>query len=136
MQLDGAKSNPNERILVIGATNRPSELDEAVRRRFVKRLYIPLPNREGREELFRRISHEVGFHLTEEDIVEAATLTKGYSGADLHNLCAEASMFPLRRVDISNINNREVPTTTISDLKEALAFVKSSVNGGELRNYE
>ena len=48
MQLDGAKSNSNERILIIGATNRPNELDEAVRRRFVKRLYIPLPNRAGR----------------------------------------------------------------------------------------
>lgn len=43
MQLDGATTDSEERILVIGATNRPQELDEAARRRFVKRLYIPLP---------------------------------------------------------------------------------------------
>lgn len=43
VQLDGATTDSEERILVIGATNRPQELDEAARRRFVKRLYIPLP---------------------------------------------------------------------------------------------
>lgn len=43
VQLDGASTDSGERLLVIGATNRPQELDEAARRRFVKRLYIPLP---------------------------------------------------------------------------------------------
>lgn len=44
LQMDGAGQQDGERLLVIGATNRPQELDEAVRRRMVKRLYIPLPN--------------------------------------------------------------------------------------------
>lgn len=43
VQLDGAATDNEERLLIIGATNRPQELDEAARRRFVKRLYIPLP---------------------------------------------------------------------------------------------
>jgi SpoVK/Ycf46/Vps4 family AAA+-type ATPase len=48
--LDGANTFGSEeaRILIIGATNRPNDLDEAVRRRLVKRLYIPLPNSAGR----------------------------------------------------------------------------------------
>lgn len=46
VQLDGATTDSDERLLVIGATNRPQELDEAARRRFVKRLYIPLPELE------------------------------------------------------------------------------------------
>lgn len=41
VQLDGAKTSDATQILVIGATNRPQELDEAARRRFVKRLYVP-----------------------------------------------------------------------------------------------
>lgn len=45
VQLDGAATEDEDRILVIGATNRPQELDEAARRRFVKRLYIPLPEK-------------------------------------------------------------------------------------------
>ncbi|CAG2067409.1 unnamed protein product, partial [Timema podura] len=44
VQLDGAATGEEERILFIGATNRPQELDEAARRRLVKKLYIPLPD--------------------------------------------------------------------------------------------
>ena len=55
VRLEGTRTNSKDRVLVIGATNRPQELDEAARRRFVKRLYIPLPNKNGREALVRRI---------------------------------------------------------------------------------
>lgn len=41
---DGAGTNDDDRILIIGATNRPQELDEAARRRLVKKLYIRLPD--------------------------------------------------------------------------------------------
>ena len=51
VQLDGTSTSGQGRVLVIGATNRPQELDEAVRRRFVKRLYIPLPDESDREQL-------------------------------------------------------------------------------------
>lgn len=43
VRLDGATTSEDDRVLIIGATNRPQELDDAVRRRLVKRLYIPLP---------------------------------------------------------------------------------------------
>lgn len=52
VQLDGATTDSDERLLVIGATNRPQELDEAARRRFVKRLYIPLPELEVQKVIF------------------------------------------------------------------------------------
>lgn len=51
VQLEGAKSNKDDKILLIGATNRPEELDEAARRRFVKRLYISLPCSKARRTL-------------------------------------------------------------------------------------
>jgi len=55
VQLEGARTSGEERILIIGATNRPQELDEAVRRRFTKRLYIPLPNAKARRQLIDTI---------------------------------------------------------------------------------
>ena len=44
VQMDGAGSRKEDVVIVIGATNRPQEIDEAARRRLSKRLYIPLPN--------------------------------------------------------------------------------------------
>ena len=51
VQFDGAGVASDDRILVIGATNRPQELDEAARRRLVKRLYIPLPDLAARKTI-------------------------------------------------------------------------------------
>jgi SpoVK/Ycf46/Vps4 family AAA+-type ATPase len=67
VQLDGAATNPDDRILIIGATNRPYELDEAVRRRLVKRLYIPLPNSAGRNRLIKILMSTENHEISEED---------------------------------------------------------------------
>ncbi|EGZ28816.1 hypothetical protein PHYSODRAFT_353598 [Phytophthora sojae] len=50
VQLDGMSSTQNESILIIGATNCPHTIDEAIRRRFVKRMYIPLLATEARAQ--------------------------------------------------------------------------------------
>ena len=42
-------------MVIVGATNRPEELDEAARRRFVKRIYVPLPDLMGRSQLYRHL---------------------------------------------------------------------------------
>lgn len=72
-------------VTVLAATNRPWDLDEAIKRRFEKRVYIPLPNEIGREELFKINLQNVKLA---EDIVytELVKLTKGYSGADISNV--------------------------------------------------
>lgn len=100
VQLDGATTDSEERLLVVGATNRPQELDEAARRRFVKRLYIPLPETEARRQLVQQLMHSEKHVLTMGDIKEIANLTDGYSGADMKNLCCEASLGPIRSLDI------------------------------------
>jgi len=82
--------------MVLAATNRPWDLDEAIRRRLEKRVYIPLPNKTGRKRLFE-INLE-GMPL--EDDVDWDILvdkTEGYSGCDLANVCREAAMMPMRR---------------------------------------
>ena len=98
VELDGAKTSSNERVLIIGATNLPQELDDAVRRRFVKRLYIPLPNRDGRSQLIKNLTENDAFRLNEEDISLLTSKTNGFSGADIYNLCGEAAMVPLREI--------------------------------------
>ena len=99
VQLDGAGTDQSAQVVIVGATNRPEELDEAARRRFVKRIYIPLPDLAGRTQLFATLlnGREAQRHsLTEEDLAKLVTRTRGFSGADVRALCTEAAMGPVR----------------------------------------
>ena len=82
--------------MVLGATNLPWDLDEALRRRFEKRVYVPLPNSVGRREMFN--INMKGIKLQEDvDLDKLVKLTDGYSGADIANVCREASLMQMRR---------------------------------------
>lgn len=138
VQLDGASTGDDDRILVIGATNRPQELDEAARRRLVKRLYIPLPDIEARKQLVKNLMKLERNELTNEHIDEVAHLTDGYSGADMKNLCQEASLGPIRSIaskDMFQISAEQVRPVNIDDFKTALKRVKSSVSSQDLELY-
>lgn len=82
--------------MVLAATNRPWDLDDALRRRLEKRIYIPLPSEEGRRDLFK--INLKGMSLDENiDFDYLVKKTDGYSGADLSNVCREAAMMPMRK---------------------------------------
>lgn len=135
VQLDGATTGENDRILVIGATNRPQELDEAARRRFVKRLYIPLPDVNARSQIISRLMSTERNDLSDDDIAFIAGTTGGYSGADMANLCKEASLGPIRSIDISligTISLNEVRAINVDDFKSALNYVRSSVSSCDI----
>ena len=85
VQLDGAGTSQTARVVIVGATNRPEELDEAVRRRFVKRLYIPLPDPESRRQLLRMLLGEVAHALQGGDIEDMVAKTEGYSGETMYS---------------------------------------------------
>ena len=91
VQLDGTGTSGQGRVLVIGATNRPQELDEAARRRFVKRLYIPLPDTSDRCCLLKVLLEKNLHTLSQSDVEKLAADTDGFSGADLKALCAGRS---------------------------------------------
>lgn len=92
---DGLLSKTAERVLVLAATNRPFDLDEAIIRRFQRRIMVGLPNAESRERILRTLlakeKLEEGF-----DFKELATMTDGYTGSDLKNLCTAAAFRPVR----------------------------------------
>lgn len=138
VQLDGAATADEDRILIVGATNRPHELDEAARRRLVKRLYVPLPEFQARKQIINNLLITISHNLNDEDINNIAEQSKGYSGADMSNLCKEASMGPIRSIPFSqleNIKKEDVRQVTIDDFKEALIHVRSSVSESSLTTY-
>ncbi|KAF3950540.1 hypothetical protein CMV_023722 [Castanea mollissima] len=93
---DGLLTKAGERILVLAATNRPFDLDEAIIRRFERRIMVGLPSVESREKILKTLlAKEKVENL---DFKELATLTEGYSGSDLKNLCITAAYRPVREL--------------------------------------
>ncbi|XP_052266375.1 fidgetin-like protein 1 isoform X2 [Dreissena polymorpha] len=138
VQLDGASTSSDDRILVIGATNRPQEIDEAARRRFVKRLYIPLPETEARRSIITNLLRQQEYALSDRDLDHICTHTDGFSGADMATLCREAALGPIRDMsfgDIENIAADQVRAITFKDFEAALRNVKPSVSQKDLDIY-
>lgn len=138
MQLEGATTSENERILIVGATNRPQELDEAARRRFVRRLYIPLPELSARNQIINNLLKSEKCEITSVQIQEIGKLTEGFSGADMKVLCHEASMEPIRSIpssymDLVDIN--DVRPVNYVDFRTALQSVRTSVSQADLKHY-
>lgn len=86
----------NDGILVLGATNVPWELDPAIRRRFEKRVYIPLPEATARSTMFKIHIGDTPHDLTERDFVLLGKNTEGLSGSDLSICVREALYAPVR----------------------------------------
>jgi len=136
VQFDGAGTSNEDRILVIGATNRPQEIDEAARRRLLKRLYIPLPDSEARGTIVRTLLSTMSHSLTDEDIAWICERTDGYSGSDMDGLCREAAIGPIRAIsDILNISTSDVRPIRQSDFEDAIMQVRASVSAQDLDGY-
>jgi len=95
VQMDGVGKNSGN-VLILGATNVPWELDAAIRRRFEKRVYIPLPEKESRSFMVKLHLGDTPNSLSEEDFDRLGEITEGASGSDIKVLVKEALMQPLR----------------------------------------
>lgn len=93
---DGLMTKTGERILVLAATNRPFDLDEAIIRRFERRIMVGLPSVENRETILKTLLAKE--KVEELDFKELAVMTEGYSGSDLKNLCVTAAYRPVREL--------------------------------------
>lgn len=87
------------KVVVIGATNRVNDIDPALRRpgRFDREIEVGIPDKKGRREIIT--IHTRGMPIAEDvDLDKLASITHGYSGADLEALCKEAAIRALRRI--------------------------------------
>ena len=137
-------------VMVLAATNHPWDLDDALRRRFEKRVYIPLPNTVGREEMFK-INLKGVTLANDVNIPELVKMTDGYSGADIANVCREAALMQMRRklmktgggFDIMELANNpqklqeelEAPVSQ-TDILTAIKNISKSVSQSDLKRYE
>ena len=95
-EMDGFEDNNG--VVIMGATNRPEILDQALLRpgRFDRQIQVVLPTEDGREEILK--IHTKKLPLAPEiDLRSIAKVTPGFSGADLANIANEASLLAARR---------------------------------------
>ncbi|KAA0192745.1 hypothetical protein HAZT_HAZT008466 [Hyalella azteca] len=168
VQMDGIQANEEEPkvVMVLAATNFPWDIDEALRRRLEKRIYIPLPTgktnlysseyigspfldyeyfvgaAEGREALLKINLRDV---TTDEDVdlTAVAAMLDGYSGADITNVCRDASMMSMRR-KIAGLRPEQIKVlpkeeldlpVTANDFREAIKKCNKSVSKQDLEKY-
>ncbi|XP_054805925.1 uncharacterized protein LOC129308665 isoform X3 [Prosopis cineraria] len=94
---DGLRTKDTERILVLAATNRPFDLDEAVIRRLPRRLMVNLPDAPNRAKILKVILAKEDLS-PDVDLEAVANMTDGYSGSDLKNLCVTAAHRPIKEI--------------------------------------
>ncbi|KAK7384947.1 hypothetical protein VNO78_30650 [Psophocarpus tetragonolobus] len=94
---DGFTTDQNAQVMVLAATNRPSELDEAILRRLPQAFEIGIPDRRERADILKVILK--GERVEENiDFDHIAYLSEGYTGSDLFDLCKKAAYFPIREL--------------------------------------
>ncbi|KAK0213688.1 P-loop containing nucleoside triphosphate hydrolase protein [Armillaria fumosa] len=97
VQMNGVGQD-NTGVLILGATNIPWQLDSAIKRRFEKRIHIPLPGAEARRRMFQLHVGSTRCDLTAKDYRMLADRTEGYSGSDISVVVRDALMQPVRKV--------------------------------------
>ncbi|KAF9940428.1 Vacuolar protein sorting-associated protein 4 [Mortierella antarctica] len=100
VQMNGV-GNDMDGVLVLGATNIPWQLDSAIRRRFEKRIYIPLPDPHARSKMFELNVGKTPCTLTSQNYQYLGQVTDGYSGSDIAIAVRDALMMPIRKVQAS-----------------------------------
>jgi spastin len=140
VRLDGITAPSAGRVVVLAATNRPQELDDAVIRRLPRRIYVPLPDVAGRTALLRRLlGADAAFALPPAELARLVEQTEGYSGSDLTALCREAAMAPLRELKpeaLARVEAGRVRALRLRDFDTARTRIRPSVARESLTELE
>ena len=140
-EIQGVKSRGDKPLLVLGATNRPWDIDTAMLSRFEKKVYVPLPDLPARVGIFKIHTAGINMALTEEDFIELGVRSEGYSGRDISNVCREVIMIPIRELDMGGLleeSDQEVIVRDIAlqDFMKTLKKVKPMTTDKALDQYE
>ena len=124
---DGITTEPNTQIIIIGATNRPNDIDPAVRRRMPLKFYVPLPNESQRAQIFKKVlkSESVDHAI---DYAKLAQKSNGFSGSDITEVCRQAV---IKQMNLAIENDKDdIDCVSYEDLVTEIESFRTP--GGEL----
>ncbi|KAK9488190.1 hypothetical protein V1527DRAFT_216339 [Lipomyces starkeyi] len=127
-----------QRVLVLAATNLPWAIDEAARRRFVRRQYIPLPEPETRTKQIETLLKYQVHDLSEAEIRKLVALTDGFSGSDITAVAKDAAMGPLRALGEALLSTPrdQIRPVKFIDFEASLKNIRPSVSKEGLQAFE
>uniref|UniRef100_A0A7S0VEK0 microtubule-severing ATPase n=1 Tax=Polytomella parva TaxID=51329 RepID=A0A7S0VEK0_9CHLO len=139
VQFDGVAGTGKDRVVVVAATNRPWELDDAVRRRLAKRIYVPLPNERERSLLLEKLLKGTKHSVTSTQLMQLARRTRLFSCSDLAALAKDAAMAPLREIPMKALALMpadRLRSVSLEDFETSLRTVKASASQESLEELE
>ena len=141
IQWDGlqAGGGSDKRILVMGATNRPFDLDEAALRRMPQRVYIPLPDGPARRLALVNLLSETRHALSHDDMNWVVEHSEGFSQSDLKNLCQQAAMEPIRELGGAHVLTAKLEQlrgVLRRDFEAAFKYARPSVDQSSLQKFQ
>ncbi|KAI3787329.1 hypothetical protein L1987_41721 [Smallanthus sonchifolius] len=132
---DGLRSKDSQRILILGATNRPFDLDDAVIRRLPRRIYVDLPDADNRLKILKIFLAKENIE-PDFDIRSLANATEGYSGSDLKNLCIAAAYRPVQELLDEEKKGKKCDTTPALRPLNLDDFIQSKAKVGPSVAYD
>jgi spastin len=138
---DGGSNADGKHLLVIAATNCPWDIDDAVLRRFPRRIYIPLPDATTRKCLLLKLLDKAGdFKLKKSDISAIVKRLDGFSGSDMASIASEASFGPIRSLGgldaIRGAKSSDIRPINRQDFEAATDLATKSVSKNLLKRYD
>ncbi|KAL7740886.1 hypothetical protein ACLKA6_014048 [Drosophila palustris] len=122
MLWDGLSTDPESAVIVMGATNRPQDLDKAILRRMPAQFHISLPSEVQRGQILKLIlaTEEIDSNV---DYNRLAKLTNGFSGSDLREMCRNASVYRMRQFMTATDRNQQAAPSNSADINKALISI-------------
>jgi len=139
LQFEGMTTGSQERVVVVAATNRPQELDDAALRRFTKRVYVRMPDSETRTALVSQLLAKHGSPLTNKEISRVVAMTEGYTCSDLTNLARDAALAPVREIStaqLATIKPQDIRHIQLQDFVKSSERVRKSLSTECLNSFE
>ncbi|XP_028847239.1 fidgetin [Denticeps clupeoides] len=138
LQLDGLLGSAEDHVLVVCSTSKPEEIDEPLRRYFMKRLLVPLPDGSARHQIISQLLSQHNYCLSDKEVAMLVQRTEGFSGLDVVRLCQEAVIGPLHGIpgaDLSAILPNQMRPVSYQDFENVFCKVQPSISQKELDTY-
>jgi len=139
LQFEGMLTGDMDRTIVVAATNRPQELDDAALRRFTKRVYVRMPDPSARRALINALLAKHGDPLKDKDVDKIVGMTGGYTCSDITNLARDAALAPIREVstaELAKIEPSDMRRISLKDFVGSCERVRKSLTEQGMSAYE